>query len=721
MRSNSHIPSLCAFVLQCLLLAPSAWAIGGFGPNGGGGSGGTSFTFPSANSAVVVNGAGTNFSGVAEVDGACLLGAGGVWTAGSCGGAGGGVPSIAGTANQINQVGSPGATTLSLSSTLVLPGTINGNTIPSASDTVVLLAATQTLTGKSIVATQLTGTLQAGQFPALTGDITTVAGALATTLATVNANVGTFGSATQCQIQTVNAKGLTTAASQVTCTPAFSSLTGTPTTIGGYGITDGLTTALANTKIFIGGAGGLAAAQTMSQDCTLGNTGVITCTKTNNVAFAASATTDALNATNISSGTLAAARMPAFTGDATSSAGATALTFATVNANVGTFGDATHCANFTVNGKGLITAAAHSTSCPGGAGGSGGGSGMWSGLPLTFATTTTQYAPYGGGGLPSATETAVSTKASGAASIANLHVTLDAAIGASATLTITLEDGTANASALTCATTSGGTSCDDATHSVNVANLDLLSWKLVSSGTVTSGLPQIKISYSIGTSGVGVTTLTAGTNITLSSGATCTASCTISAPSNVSYVANNFYFGQDQNSGGLAATVMSSTVTVWTPIFIGQPITISELGMKLTTASAGGNFQLAIYANSTSNLPTGAVLGKTTSISTTSTGILKAALVSNVSITTAGVYWIGAQSDNSVMAFAGQGANTTMSGFLVGVSTYTDLFNGSAANAQIWSTTGTTFATWPTNPTVTQASASNVNIGIPFFKVASIP
>jgi hypothetical protein len=36
-------------------------------------------------------------------------------------------------------------------------------------------------------------------------------------LATVNSNVGTFGSATQCSIFTVNAKGLLTAASQTAC------------------------------------------------------------------------------------------------------------------------------------------------------------------------------------------------------------------------------------------------------------------------------------------------------------------------------------------------------------------------------------------------------------------------------------------------------------------------------------------------------------------------
>lgn len=49
----------------------------------------------------------------------------------------------------------------------------------------------------------------------------------------------------------------------------------------------------------------------------------------------------------------------ALTGDGTASGpGSAALTLATVNSNVGSFGDATHVSAITVNGKGLVTAAA---------------------------------------------------------------------------------------------------------------------------------------------------------------------------------------------------------------------------------------------------------------------------------------------------------------------------------------------------------------------------
>jgi hypothetical protein len=56
----------------------------------------------------------------------------------------------------------------------------------------------------------------------LTGDLTGSGSTtgFATTLATVNTNVGSFGSASQCVSVTVNAKGLITAASQTACIPA---------------------------------------------------------------------------------------------------------------------------------------------------------------------------------------------------------------------------------------------------------------------------------------------------------------------------------------------------------------------------------------------------------------------------------------------------------------------------------------------------------------------
>ena len=128
--------------------------------------------------------------------------------------------------------------------------------VAATSDTFAMLAEPQTLTSKTISGASNTitnlnasnlssGTVAAARMPALTGDITTSAGAVATTLATVNSNVGSFGSATQSLTATVNAKGLVTAISAQTVTPAIGSVTGLGT---------GVATALGNAT---NGTGGL--------------------------------------------------------------------------------------------------------------------------------------------------------------------------------------------------------------------------------------------------------------------------------------------------------------------------------------------------------------------------------------------------------------------------------------------------------------------------------
>lgn len=137
-----------------------------------------------------------------------------------------GVTSVTGTANEVDVSASTGAVTISL------PATINANTTGSAA----------TLTnGRTI---SITGDL-AYTSPAFDGSTNVTA---AGTLATVNSNVGTFGSSTNIPVVTVNGKGLVTAVSTASVQggaalsndtstasnlyPLFAAATsGTPTTI----------------------------------------------------------------------------------------------------------------------------------------------------------------------------------------------------------------------------------------------------------------------------------------------------------------------------------------------------------------------------------------------------------------------------------------------------------------------------------------------------------
>lgn len=249
----------------------------------------------------------------------------------------------------------------------------------------------------------------------------------ALTLATVNANTGTFGGATTSAQISVNGKGLITGVSAITITPAWTSITGTPTTLAGYGITNGQTlnanltaisglTTAADKMIYWTGAGAAALLTvtsanrtalsalsgtntgdqtiTLTGDATGSGTGsfAVTVGKINGVALSGLATGILKNTTTTgapsiavaadfptlnqnttgSASTLTTGRTIAITGDLAYTSAAFdgsgnvtgAGTLATVNGNVGSFGSATQVATFTVNAKGLTTAAANVTVTP---------------------------------------------------------------------------------------------------------------------------------------------------------------------------------------------------------------------------------------------------------------------------------------------------------------------------------------------------------------------
>lgn len=238
------------------------------------------------------------------------------------------------------------------------------------------------------------------------------------TLATVNSNTGTFGSATAIPVVTVNAKGLVTAVSTSTISTTLNIQgdSGTDAVALGTDTLDfeggtGVTTAVTDNKVTISIGQPVATTSnvTFNNVTVSGNLLVQGTTTTvnsttvdiadKNITLAKNATTAAeadgggitlagANATinyfsasdrwvlnknlevtqvigNASTATKwAAARDLSLTGDATATLSAVdgsanvsaAVTFATVNSNVGEFGDSVTVPTVTVNAKGLVTA-----------------------------------------------------------------------------------------------------------------------------------------------------------------------------------------------------------------------------------------------------------------------------------------------------------------------------------------------------------------------------
>ena len=99
--------------------------------------------------------------------------------------------------------------------TITLTGDVTGSGTGSFATTLANIPAISGANLTNLDASDLaSGIIPDARMPNLTGDVTTVEGAVATTLATVNANVGTFGSASAIPTFAVNAKGVITAASE---------------------------------------------------------------------------------------------------------------------------------------------------------------------------------------------------------------------------------------------------------------------------------------------------------------------------------------------------------------------------------------------------------------------------------------------------------------------------------------------------------------------------
>jgi multisubunit Na+/H+ antiporter MnhE subunit len=180
------------------------------------------------------------------------------------------------------------------------------------------------------------------------------------------------------------------------------------------------------------------------------------------------------------------------------------------------------------------------------------------------------------------------------------------------------------------------------------------------------------------------------------------------------YVAGRFYPCSNSTVAGGTAVTASNIRAM--PFTISKPITVSALGARVTTASASGNFQLAIYAHDPAAVaPTGAALCSTASLSTTSATALSGA-VTSVTLQP-GTYWMAVNQDNSTAAYQTLAAAATQAGYIAGSTTLATVSSANATATYALSV-AQTYGTWPDLTSASFTEVSGATNALVYMKAA---
>lgn len=172
-------------------------------------------------------------------------------------------------------------------------------------------------------------------------------------------------------------------------------------------------------------------------------------------------------------------------------------------------------------------------------------------------------------------------------------------------------------------------------------------------------------------------------------------------------------------TAGAGSTSVLGTIYLQ-PFVVNRSITVDQLGVRVSTAQASSQFQLAIYG-SVDGLPSGTALGSTGSLSSAAVTTVSGA-VTPFNLTAGQIYWAASNVDVSGVVFQNiAGANSYFSSIL-GTSSLSEVSGASTVTA--WNRTrAQAFGTWPdlTGLTTTVVGASATLRGAAvFLKVSAL-
>jgi hypothetical protein len=530
-----------------------------------------------------------------------------------------------------------------------------------------------------------------------TGD---ASGSTVLTLATVNANVGTFGSATAAGVVTVNAKGLVTGASSATITPAVGSITGLGT---------GVATALAanvgsaGAPVLFNGAGGAPSSITLTNATGLplstGVTGILpvanggTGTATPGLVAGAHVTI---------SGTWPNQTISATGGGGGGSGGGDALTTqplsqfaATTSAQLrGVISDETGTGLLYFQGGDLGTPSSvtlsNGSGLPLATGITGFGTGIATALGVNIGAAGAPVLFNGAGGTPSSVNLANGTGLPLAAVTGfgtGIATALAVNVG-SAGAPVVLDGAGGTPSGLTLTNATGLPLTTGVTGILPVAN--------GGSGTATPGLVQ----------GSNVTISGAWPNQTISASGGGGGGSTVYSTSKLITP----FLGTTTTGAANSANTISLI-----PFDLKRSLRVDEMHARVLTALAGSLFQMAIYGMDANGDPTGTPIGATASMSSAASANVFDTLATPFNLAANTPYfWAVNVSAGTSVTFLALAAGNTYPWTICGPSSMTGV---TGTNMCFHYTTAQTFGTWPDLTGATFATLLGISkVPLGFFK-----
>lgn len=177
---------------------------------------------------------------------------------------------------------------------------------------------------------------------------------------------------------------------------------------------------------------------------------------------------------------------------------------------------------------------------------------------------------------------------------------------------------------------------------------------------------------------------------------------------------------------GTGTAIGANTIKLY-PWLVSQRITISDLGVRISTLSASGHIRLAIYAsNASTKRPTGTGLGSVV-VATDATGTISTTLGANISLTP-GLYYFAAQADNATVACQSvdaQAVSPCGHAAMIGSALLADVSASATQNTSGYTFAATYASGLPdlTSATFNSSAEATTSLTIPvgFFKVTSVP